>query len=45
MAADSPKNYQLWNYRKRLALQKGPACAQEVSPFAVQALARAECRF
>ena len=32
VAADNPKNYQLWNYRKRLALQKGPACAQEVSP-------------
>ena len=31
VAADSPKNYQLWNYRKRLALHRGPACAQEAS--------------
>ena len=31
VAADSPKNYQLWNYRKRLALHDGPSCAQEAS--------------
>lgn len=31
VAADNPKNYQLWNYRKRLALHRGPESAQEVS--------------
>ena len=31
VAADSAKNYQLWNYRKRLALHRGPAYAHEAS--------------
>ena len=32
LAAASPKNYQLWNHRRRLALQRGPAHAAEVRP-------------
>lgn len=30
LAADSPKNYQLWNHRRRLAFERGPAHALEV---------------
>ena len=28
---ENPKNYQLWNYRRRVALAVGPSCAQRVS--------------
>ncbi len=30
LAADSPKNYQLWNHRRRLAFERGPVHALEV---------------
>lgn len=30
MASRSPKNYQLWNHRRRLAFKRGPDYAQEV---------------
>lgn len=30
MATANPKNYQLWNHRRRLALALGPAQAEEV---------------
>ena len=33
IAADNPKNYQLWNFRRRFALHRGPAHAQEVCPW------------
>ena len=31
---ENAKNYQLWNYRRRLALARGVACAPQVSAFA-----------
>jgi len=31
--AENPKNYQLWNYRRRLALARGRACAPLVCGF------------
>ena len=31
--AENPKNYQLWNYRRRLALARGRICAPLVCVF------------
>ena len=28
---ENPKNYQLWNYRRRVAIAVGPSCAERVS--------------
>ncbi|KAK9833119.1 hypothetical protein WJX74_007924 [Apatococcus lobatus] len=38
IAADNPKNYQLWNFRRRFALHRGPANAQEEMDFAADCL-------
>lgn len=38
IAADNPKNYQLWNFRRRFALHRGPAHAQEEMGFAADCL-------
>eukprot|EP00887_Chlorella_sp_A99_P007361 scaffold2.g7361.t1 len=39
VAARNPKNYQLWNARRRLALALGPECAEEELEFAAACLA------
>lgn len=39
VAAESSKNYQLWNYRRKFALARGPAHWQEESEFSKACLA------
>lgn len=38
MASRSPKNYQLWNHRRRFAFKRGPSHAQEELSYAAQCL-------
>lgn len=43
LAAASPKNYQLWNHRRRLALQRGAAHAPEVRRLRGQGTCSCQC--
>jgi hypothetical protein len=38
VAHDNPKNYQLWNHRRRCALARGPEHAEQVRLFGTTAL-------